>query len=97
MFIFSLNTGFLRARRALAALAVTLSIIFASLAIVAAAPQAAHAVQEAQAAKGPAFKIPVMISSRTDRCYDQGDVAAIKHMALAHSLLSSSDLFRGLP
>ena len=54
----------------------------ASILLVAAAHQAAHAVEEAQAAKGPAFKIPVLISSRTDTCYDSGDVAAIKHMAL---------------
>ena len=59
-----------------------LAAFAASILLLAAAHQAAHAVEEAQAAKGPAFKIPVLISSRTDTCYDSGDVAAIKHMAL---------------
>ena len=44
--------------------------------------QSAHAIEEAEAAKGPAFKIPVLISSRTDTCYDGGEVAAIKQMTL---------------
>lgn len=42
----------------------------------------AAAIEEAQAAKGPPFKVPVFISSRTDVCYDPGDVAAIKQLTL---------------
>lgn len=42
----------------------------------------AFAIDEAQAAKGPPFHIPVFISSRTDVCYDPGDIAAIKKLTL---------------
>lgn len=42
--------------------------------------QDAAAVDEAQAAKGPPFHVPVFISSRTDVCYDPGDIAAIKKL-----------------
>jgi hypothetical protein len=42
----------------------------------------AHAIEEAQAAKGPPFKVAVFYSSRTDVCYDPGDVAAIKKLTL---------------
>jgi Periplasmic binding protein len=40
--------------------------------------RSAAAVDEAQAAKGPPFNIDVLVSSRTDVCYDPGDVVAIK-------------------
>ena len=41
----------------------------------------ARAVEEAAAAQGPPFKIHVFVSSRSDVCYNTGDVAAIKHLA----------------
>lgn len=43
---------------------------------------AAHAVDQAEAAQGPPFNIQVLVSSRTDVCYDPGDVAAIKRLTL---------------
>ena len=43
---------------------------------------ASQAVEEAQAAQGPPFNIHVLVSSRTDTCYDLGDVAAVKRLAL---------------
>ena len=42
----------------------------------------AHAIDEAVAAKGPPFHLPVFVSSRSDVCYDSGDVAAIKKLTL---------------
>jgi ABC-type branched-subunit amino acid transport system substrate-binding protein len=40
------------------------------------------AAEEAQAAQGPPYNIHVLISSRSDVCYDPGDVAAIKRLTL---------------
>ena len=40
------------------------------------------AIDEAQAAKGPPFNIDVLVSSRTDVCFDPGDLAAIKTLTL---------------
>ena len=51
----------------------------AALSICAATHRPAFAIEEAQA-KGPPFKIPVLVSSRLDACYDPGDVAAIKRL-----------------
>ncbi len=42
--------------------------------------QPASAIEEAQAATGPPFNINVLVSSRSDVCYDPGDVAAIKRL-----------------
>ncbi|MEQ1652505.1 MAG: ABC transporter substrate-binding protein, partial [Hyphomicrobium sp.] len=42
----------------------------------------AHAIEEAQAAKGPPFKIEVFVGSRTDVCFDPGDVQAIKTLTV---------------
>ncbi|HPG89716.1 MAG TPA: ABC transporter substrate-binding protein, partial [Hyphomicrobium sp.] len=53
-------------------------LVFASLA----SSGSAFAIDEVQAAKGPPFHIPVFISSRTDVCYDPGDIAAIKKLTL---------------
>ena len=44
-------------------------------------PRQAVAVEEAAAAQGPAFKIHVFVSTRSDVCYNTGDVAAIKHLS----------------
>ena len=44
-------------------------------------PQHAIAIEEAAAAQGPPFKIHVFVSSRSDVCYNTGDVAAIKHLS----------------
>ncbi len=41
----------------------------------------ARAIEEAAAAQGPPFKIHVFVSSRSDVCYNTGDVAAIKHLS----------------
>lgn len=42
----------------------------------------ADAIDNAEAAKGPPFHVPVFVSSRTDVCYDPGDVAAIKKLTV---------------
>ncbi|MBR2534868.1 MAG: ABC transporter substrate-binding protein [Hyphomicrobium sp.] len=42
----------------------------------------AHAIDKAEAAKGPPFHVPVFVSSRSDVCYDPGDVSAIKKLTL---------------
>lgn len=42
----------------------------------------ALAVEEAEAAQGPPFNIAVFLSSRDDACYETGNVAAIKRLAL---------------
>jgi hypothetical protein len=45
----------------------------------------AHAIDDAQAARGQPFKVAVFYSSRTDVCYDPGDVAAIRKLTLDES------------
>ncbi len=62
-------------RRTLAGLA-----LFAMMLAFAAKADPAGAIEEAAAAQGPPFKIHVFFSSRSDVCYDTGDVAAIKHL-----------------
>jgi len=47
-----------------------------------AATEPAFAVEEAEAAQGPPFNIAVFMSSRDDACYETGNVAAIKRLAL---------------
>lgn len=42
----------------------------------------AHAIEEAQAARGQPFKVAVFYGSRTDVCYDPGDVEAIRKLTL---------------
>lgn len=74
----SLQRSPLRLLRRLATL--VLSTFAASLMFLATA-EPAGSVEEAVAASGPPFNIPVFVSSRTDACYDPGDVAAIKSMA----------------
>lgn len=39
-----------------------------------------HAVEEAEAARGPAFKVAMIYSSRSDGCYDNGRQKAIRAM-----------------
>lgn len=50
------------------------------------AAQPAHAggaIDEAEAASGPPFEVPVFMSSRPDECYDRGNNAAIRRL-IAH-------------
>lgn len=57
--------------------------VAALLALAVAVAPPALAVEEAEAAKGPPLDIAVLVSSRRDVCFDPGDVAAIKTMAMA--------------
>lgn len=43
----------------------------------------ALAVEKAEAASGPPLSVGMFISSRSDQCYDDGRVKAIKHLAMA--------------
>ena len=42
----------------------------------------AGAIEPAQAAQGPPLNVAVLVSNRSDLCYDPGDVAAIKRFTL---------------
>ncbi len=44
---------------------------------------AALAVEKAEAASGPPLSVTIFVSSRHDKCYDDGRVAAIKRLTLA--------------
>ena len=56
------------------------------------------AADEAQAAQGPPFNIPIFVSSRADVCYDSGDIAAIKRMtALEQDKINSRGGVSGRP
>jgi ABC-type branched-subunit amino acid transport system substrate-binding protein len=59
-----------------------LFLLLAAIVMNGTAPDAALAVEEAQAAQGPPYNVHVLVSSRTDTCYDSGEVAAIKRMTL---------------
>ncbi len=55
--------------------------LFAMILVLAVRVEPARAVEEAAAAQGAPFKIHVFVSSRSDVCYNTGDVAAIKHLS----------------
>lgn len=58
----------------------------------------AVAANEAEAAQGPPFNIAVFVSSRSDVCYDTGEIAAIKHMtALEQSKINNRGGISGRP
>lgn len=65
--------------RTFAALAVTLAV----LVMATFNTNRALAVEKAEAASGPPLTVAMFISSRNDQCYDDGRVAAIKHLAMA--------------
>ncbi len=68
--------GFLPAAGGSCALALAAATVLGSLS---AGP--AQALDQAEAASGPPFTVPVFVSTRRDECYDRGDVKAIRKLA----------------
>ncbi|MDX2287587.1 MAG: ABC transporter substrate-binding protein [Hyphomicrobiaceae bacterium] len=57
-------------------------LILAAAALFAVMPHSpAQAQNEAQAASGPPFHVPIFVSTRKDECFDRGDVKSIRKLA----------------
>ena len=71
------GTASILLRRATAILIAIFTVI-----VSASMPVSVDAVDDVEAAQRPPLSVPIFISSRDDLCYDNGQVAAIRRLAV---------------